>query len=103
MSKTFKSNALAAILETASDLHEAGLMPKRTMRRFHALWTPPDKKAIRLTSRTNQAVLARYLSLTPSLVSQRKRREWSSSGASARLKFTKHGGVVKTGTAFGPL
>ena len=30
MSKTYKSDALAAIHETASDLHDAGLMDKRT-------------------------------------------------------------------------
>ena len=41
MSKTFKSDALAAIHETASDLSEAGLMDKRTMREFDKLCLTP--------------------------------------------------------------
>lgn len=35
--KTYRSDALAAIHETASDLHDAELMDKRTMRRFEEL------------------------------------------------------------------
>jgi putative transcriptional regulator len=41
MSKTYKSDALAAIHEAASDLSEAGLMDKRTMRMFDKLCLSP--------------------------------------------------------------
>ena len=37
MSKTYRSDALAAVYETASDLHDAGLMDKRTLRKFDGL------------------------------------------------------------------
>ena len=37
MSKTYRSDALAAIHETASDLHDAGVMNKRTLREFDEL------------------------------------------------------------------
>jgi putative transcriptional regulator len=41
MSKTYRSDALAAIHETASDLHDAGVMDKRTLRRFDELCLTP--------------------------------------------------------------
>lgn len=34
MAKKYKSDALATVHETASDLTEAGVMPKRTMKEF---------------------------------------------------------------------
>jgi hypothetical protein len=37
MSKTYRSDALAAIHETASDLYDAGVMDKRTLREFDEL------------------------------------------------------------------
>jgi putative transcriptional regulator len=37
MSKTYRSEALAAIQETASDLHDTGVMDKRTLRGFDEL------------------------------------------------------------------
>ena len=92
MSKTYKSEALAAIHETASDLHEVGLMDKRTMRRFNELClTPVEKlspdeiKAIREGARISQAVFARYLNVSTGLVSQWERGEKSPAGASLKL------------------
>ena len=41
MSKTYRSDALGAIHETASDLHDAGLMDKRTLRKFDELCLTP--------------------------------------------------------------
>lgn len=92
MSKTYKSDALAAIHETASDLHDAGLMDKRTLRRFdefcltpvHEL-TPVEIKAIREQARVSQAVFARYLNVTTGLVSQWERGEKTPAGASLKL------------------
>ena len=41
MSKTYRSDALGAVHETASDLHDAGLMDKRTLRKFDGLCLTP--------------------------------------------------------------
>lgn len=47
MSKTYKSGALAAIHETASDLHDAGVMEKRALREFHELCLTPSSDKTR--------------------------------------------------------
>ena len=39
--KTYRSEALGAVHETASDLHDAGLMDKRTLRKFDELCLTP--------------------------------------------------------------
>ena len=39
--RTYRTDALAVIHETASDLHDAQLMDKRTMRRFDELCLTP--------------------------------------------------------------
>ena len=41
MSKTYRSNALGAIHETAAGLHDAGLMDKQTLRKFDKLCLTP--------------------------------------------------------------
>ncbi len=41
MRKTYRSDTLGAIHETASDLHDAGLMDKRTLRKFDELCLTP--------------------------------------------------------------
>lgn len=55
MMKTLKSEALAAIHETASDLHDAGLLDKRTMREFDSLCLNPrcltEEQAQRIVNR----------------------------------------------------
>ncbi len=78
--KAYRSEALAAAHETATGLHEAGLMDKRTLRRFDELClTPvrpigPDEiRALRERERVSQAVLARHLNVTTGLVSQWER------------------------------
>lgn len=92
MGKTYMNSALAALHETAGDLHEAGLVDKRTMRRFDELClTPIEKlsaqeiKAIREDVRISQAVFARYLNVSTGLVSQWERGEKAPSGASLKL------------------
>ena len=74
--KRYGSDALAAVHETASDLHEAGLLGKETMRTFDDLcltpietFTPKQIVELRLRERASQAVFARYLNVTPSTVS----------------------------------
>lgn len=90
--KTYASDALAAIHETATDLHAATLMDARTMRRFDELcltpvedFTPDQIRELRLQERASQAVFARYLNVTPSTVSQWERGEKRPRGASVKL------------------
>ena len=89
---TYRSELLAAVHETASDLHDAGVMEKRTLRRFDALCLTPVEpldaqaiRALRERERVSQAVLARHLNVTTGLVSQWERGEKRPSGASLKL------------------
>ncbi len=90
--KTYKTDILAAIHETASDLSDAGLVDKRTLRRFDTLCltpvpalSPDEIKSIRAEAHVSQAVLARYLNVSAGVVSQWERGEKSPSGASLKL------------------
>lgn len=92
MSKTYKSDMLATLHETVSDLHEAGLVDKRTMRRFdESCLTPvnnlsPDEiKAIRVKSQVSQSVFAHYLNVSPGVISQWERGEKHPAGTSLKL------------------
>jgi putative transcriptional regulator len=90
--KRYGSDALAAVHETASDLHSAGLLDKETMRTFDDLcltpveaFTPEQIQRLRLREHASQAVFARYLNVTPSTVSQWERGEKRPQGASLKL------------------
>jgi putative transcriptional regulator len=90
--KRYGSDALAAVHETASDLHAAGLLDKQTMRTFDDLcltpveaFTPEQIQGLRLREQASQAVFARYLNVTPSTVSQWERGEKRPQGASLKL------------------
>jgi putative transcriptional regulator len=92
MSKTYRSEALAAIQETASDLHDTGAMDKRTLRGFDELcltsvrpMSAADIRALRARERVSQAVFARYLNVTAGLISQWERGEKRPAGASLKL------------------
>ena len=92
MSKTYRSDALAAIHETASDLHDAGVMAKRTLREFDEFCLTPvrplaaaDIRALRARERVSQAVFARHLNVTTGLISQWERGEKHPAGASLKL------------------
>jgi putative transcriptional regulator len=92
MSKRYRSDALAAIHETAQGLHEAGVMDKRTMKGFDEMCLTPIEdlspgaiRAIRLREKASQAVFARYLNVTTGLVSQWERGEKHPRGASLKL------------------
>ena len=76
MPKTYRSDALAVAHEMMEDLHQVGLISKRTMREFDdvclAPVTPlaPDAiKAIREREQVSQPVFARYLNVSKNLVS----------------------------------
>jgi putative transcriptional regulator len=83
---------MAAIHETAEDLHAAGLVDQRTMREFDAACLTPVRplsaaeiRALRERERASQAVFARYLNVTTGLVSQCERGEKHRQGASLKL------------------
>ena len=92
MRKQYHSRVMAAIHETATDLHEAGLLDKRTMREFDAAcvtpirpFRPEEIRALREREGASQAVFARYLNVTTGLVSQWERGERHPQGASLKL------------------
>jgi putative transcriptional regulator len=92
MGKTYRSEGLAAIHEAASDLHDAEVMDKRTMRRFDGLCLTPVRpleaseiRALRERERVSQTVFARHLNVTAGLVSQWERGEKKPAGASLKL------------------
>jgi putative transcriptional regulator len=92
MTKQYRSQAMASIHETAEGLHAAGVMDKQTMRRFdEACLTPvrsltaAEIRALREREGASQAVFARYLNVTPGLVSQWERGEKHPQGASLKL------------------
>lgn len=91
-SRTYRSDALAAIHETASDLHDAEVIGKRTMRRFDELCLTPVRplaaeeiRALRERERVSQAVFARHLNVTTGLISQWERGEKKPVGPSLKL------------------
>jgi len=92
MAKQYRSKAMAAIHETAVDLHDAGLIDRRSMKSFDKLCltpvrelTPAEIKHIREREKASQAVFARYLNVTTGLVSQWERGEKRPGGASLKL------------------
>jgi putative transcriptional regulator len=92
MTKQYRSRIMAAIHETAEDLHGAGLVDKRTMREFDAACLTPVRslsaeeiRALREREGASQAVFARYLNVTTGLVSQWERGEKHPQGASLKL------------------
>jgi putative transcriptional regulator len=92
MSKTYKSEALAAVHEMMEGLHDAGTIDKRTLREFddaclaQAAPLEPDQiKAIREAERVSQPVFARYLNVSKNLVSDWERGKKRPGGPALRL------------------
>lgn len=92
MSKKYRSDAMAAIHEMMKDLHDAGAIDKKTMRRFDEAGLTPIRplkpkeiKAIRERERVSRTVFANYLNVTSGLVSKWERGEKRPSGPSLKL------------------
>ncbi len=92
MADKFRSKALAAIHETATDLFQSGGLDRKTMRKFDVLcltpiqkMTPEKIRKLRTREKASQAVFAAYLNVTPSLISQWERGEKHPQGASLKL------------------
>jgi putative transcriptional regulator len=91
-SRKYRSALMASVHETARDLRKAGVMDKRTLRKFDVMCltpvrriTPKQIRALRRREGASQAVFARYLNVTTGLVSQWERGEKHPRGASLKL------------------
>lgn len=92
MNKTYESELLAAVHETAQDLSDAGMISLSTMRTFDDLClttirqiSAEEIRAIRTANNVSQCVFARYLNVSVSSVSQWERGEKSPSGSTLKL------------------
>lgn len=92
MAAKYRSKAMAAIHETASDLYTSGGMDAKTMRKFDTLcltpiqpMTPARIRKLRAREKASQSVFAAYLNVTPGLVSKWERGEKHPQGASLKL------------------
>ena len=95
------SEILAMIHENAADLHEAGLMDKKTMKKFDELcltpvpvFTPDEIKAIREKERVSQTVFAHYLNVSKNMISEWERGVKKPTGtALTLLTLVQHKGI----------
>jgi len=86
------SKLLNAIVETADDLHRAGVMNEVTMREFDALSLPEIKhytaaeiKRIRLKNGVSQPVFAAYLNASTSTIRQWEQAKKHPQGTALKL------------------
>jgi len=87
-----KSKIIDAIVDTAHDLHDAGVMDTVTLREFDAMKLPPVKKftavqikRIRLRNKVSQPVFAAILNTSTSTVRQWERNEKHPNGLAMKL------------------
>ncbi len=90
--KVYRSEAAAAIHETAVGLHEAGVIDKQTMRQFDETcltpiheFTPQQIKALREREQVSQTVFAHHLNISKDSISQWERGEKRPAGPSLKL------------------
>jgi putative transcriptional regulator len=90
--KKYKSEAAGALHEMMTGFYKAGVISKSTMKEFDERCltpvqklTPEEIKAIREKEHASQAVFARYLNVSPIVISQWERGERSPSGAALKL------------------
>ena len=92
MKKQYRSPQLKAAHTLAKDLASVGMLPKKTMRDLDELCLTPVKPLtprqiarIRAHEEVSQAVFARHLGVSLTLISQWERGEKKPSGASLKL------------------
>ena len=92
MAKRYRTPVLASVHEMAADLHDVGIIDKKTMKEFdESCLTPvekiPPRAICRLRNRekASQAVFAHHLNVPVSLVSQWERGEKHPSGSALKL------------------
>jgi len=90
--KTYKSEAFAAIHETASDYRDAGVIDKQSMRRFDETcltpvreFTAAEIRALREREQVSQAVFANHLNVSKDAVSQWERGAKHPAGPTLKL------------------
>lgn len=90
--KSYKDKVSAAIHEIASDLHEAGMIDKKTLREFDAAcltpiheFTPEQIRRLREREHVSQAIFAYYLNISKESISQWERGEKRPAGPSLKL------------------
>ena len=86
------SGILTSVHQTATGLHNAGLLDKATMREFDALCltrveplTPEEIRALRERELVSQSVFAHYLNVRKDAVSKWERGEKRPDGPSLKL------------------
>lgn len=92
MTRKYRSKISASVHETMSDLHEAGLVDKKTMRWFDESCltaveklTPRQIKKLRQREGVSQGVFARHLNVPIKVVGEWERGEKKPSGPSLKL------------------
>lgn len=90
--KAYRSEAAAAIHETAAGLFEAGVIDKQTMRDFDETcltpiheFSPQQIKALREREQVSQTVFAHHLNISKDSISQWERGEKRPAGPSLKL------------------
>jgi putative transcriptional regulator len=91
-SRSYKSDVKAATHQTASDLHEAGLIDKQTMRQFDEscltpihVFTASEIRALREREEVSQMVFAHYMNMPKDSISQWESGEKHASGPLLKL------------------
>ena len=92
VTKAYEDDIMKMVHETASGFFEAGTIDKKTMREFDELCltpvivlTPADIRAIRRRTGASQHVFARYLNVTPGVISQWERGVKRPAGTSLKM------------------
>lgn len=92
MPKKYKSEAFAALHESMSGLHDLGIIPAKTMRKFDVscLTTVENMSAekiaeVRLKAGVSQAVFAKYLTVSTGTVSKWESGKKHPSGPALKL------------------
>jgi len=92
MAKKYRSRISAAVHEAMSDLHDIGLVDKKTMRKFDAscltevnALSARDIKKLRQREGVSQSVLARHLNVPIKVVGEWERGQKKPSGPSLKL------------------
>lgn len=90
--KTYKSEAMAAVHQMMEGLYERGTIDKQTMREFDEgcliaapVLKPEEIRAIRESEQVSQPVFARYLNVSKNLVSEWERGVKRPGGPALRL------------------
>lgn len=100
--KVYKNQISAVIHETATDLHDAGVIDKKTMREFDEScltpiheFTPDQIRALREREQVSQAIFAHYLNISKESVSLWERGEKRPAGTSLKLlSLVEHKGLA---------